>query len=464
MKRLWVRLSIAFGTLVVFSVVAVLVIAALLTRATNLQTLVLEAIQLPGGLMSQLQAYYETRQSWDGVESFVAGAQSMVASSPVRKLHFSLSDADGRLISPTTLPDGTQLVNSPSSHALLSLPIKTNQVVRGYLNVTTVDNDHSDFQQLFLELVPGFATLVIVIGGGGGMLFGIAASRYLTAPLSRLAEAAQAIGARDLSRRVEVRGSQETIAVAQAFNNMATALEHAEKLRRNLMADVAHELRTPLSALQGNLRAILDNVYALDKAEVARLYDQTRILSRLVNDLHELTLAEAQQLHLNMQPVNVASVIRDVAQTFEPIAESQGVTLDVRIPAPLPPVMADIIRLAQVLHNLLANALRYTPEGGTIYIYAEVEAGVLNGAIKLSVRDTGEGIAPEHLPYVFERFYRADRARSRASGGTGLGLAIVRAIVESHQGSITVASDGIAGHGTTFTIQFPTIHRATLAP
>jgi signal transduction histidine kinase len=349
------------------------------------------------------------------------------------------------------LPDGTLPPDINTSHALLSVPIKTHQTVRGYLNVTAVTNGTSEFQQLFLELVPGFAALVIVIGGGGGMLFGIAASRYLTAPLNRLAEAAQAIGARDLTRRVEVRGSRETIAVAQAFNNMAAALEHAEKLRRNLMADVAHELRTPLSALQGNLRAILDNVYALDKGEVARLYDQTRILSRLVNDLHELTLAESQQLHLNMQRVDLTTVIRNVAQTFEPIAESQSVTLDVQMSTSLPPITGDAIRLEQVLHNLLGNALRHTPEGGTIYICAETEAD----RIKLLVRDTGEGIAAEHLPYVFERFYRADRARSRASGGTGLGLAIVRAIVESHRGSITVASDGVAGHGTTFTVTFP---------
>jgi len=453
MNRLWVRLSIAFGTLVVFSVVAVLVIATLLTRATSMQTLLIEAIQLPGGLMNQLEAYYDVHQGWDGVEVFLAGAQSIMASSPVRRMHLWMSDADGRVIANVRLPDGTVPPDVNANRALLSVPIKTDQLVRGYLNVSAVNTGESEFQQLFLEWIPGFAALVIVIGGGGGMLFGIAASRYLTAPLNRLAEAAQAIGARDLTRRVEVKGSRETVAVAQAFNNMAAALEHAEQLRRNLMADVAHELRTPLSALQGNLRAILDNVYALDKGEVARLYDQTRILSRLVNDLHELALAESQQLHLNMQSVNLTSVVRNVALTFEPIAEAQGVALDVQLPITLPPITGDAIRLEQVLHNLLGNALRHTPEGGTIYICAETEAD----KIKLLVRDTGEGIAAEHLPYVFERFYRADRARSRASGGTGLGLAIVRAIVESHRGSITAASDGIAGRGTTFTVTFPIV-------
>ncbi|MCC7447724.1 MAG: HAMP domain-containing protein [Anaerolineae bacterium] len=453
MNRLWVRLSIAFGALVVFSVVAVLGIAALLARATSMQALVIEAIQLPGGLMDQLEAYYDTHRSWDGVELFLSGAQSIMASSPVRKMHLWMTDTDGRMIANVRLPDGTSPPDVTTRPALLSVPITTDQTLRGYLKITAINHGESDLQMLFLEWVPGFAVLVGVIGGGGGILFGIAASRYLTAPLNRLAAAAQAIEARDLTRRVEVKGSQETIAVAQAFNNMAAALEHAEKLRRNLMADIAHELRTPLSALQGNLRAILDNVYTLDKGEVARLYDQTRILSRLVNDLHELTLAESQQLHLNMQRVHLASVVRNVAQTFEPIAEMQGVALDVQMPASLPPITGDAIRLEQVLHNLLANALRYTPDGGTIYICAEVAVA----AIKLSVRDTGEGIPPEHLPYVFERFYRADRARSRASGGTGLGLAIVRAIVESHRGSITVTSDGVAGRGTTFTITFPTV-------
>jgi two-component system OmpR family sensor kinase/two-component system sensor histidine kinase BaeS len=238
---------------------------------------------------------------------------------------------------------------------------------------------------------------------------------------------------------------------------MAAALEQAETLRRNLIADVAHELRTPLSVLQGNLRAILDDVYPLDKTEVANLYDQTRLLSRLVNDLHDLAQAEAGQLQLRLQPTDMASLVHKAAAAFGPVAEARGVTLTCQAPAELPPMLADSARLTQVLHNLLTNALHFTPAGGTISLSAG-QNGKLNGqppSLWLSVRDTGEGILPEHLPHVFDRFYRADPARSRATGGSGLGLAIARAIVEAHGGEMSVASDGVPGRGSVFTVHLP---------
>jgi two-component system OmpR family sensor kinase len=231
-------------------------------------------------------------------------------------------------------------------------------------------------------------------------------------------------------------------------------LEQAETLRRNLVADVAHELRTPLSVLQGNLRAILDDVYPLDKSEVARLYDQTRLLGRLVNDLRELAKAEAGQLELNLQPIDLAKLVADTVATFAPVAEAEDVTLSTHIPGDLPPVPADSARIVQVLHNLLANALRHTPAGGTISLRAGFDAGEY-GRVWLAVQDTGEGIPPEHLSHVFDRFYRADPARSRSAGGAGLGLAIVRAIVESHGGQVSVASDGVPGGGSTFTVRLP---------
>jgi two-component system OmpR family sensor kinase/two-component system sensor histidine kinase BaeS len=213
-------------------------------------------------------------------------------------------------------------------------------------------------------------------------------------------------------------------------------------------------LRTPLSVLQGNLRAILDDVYVLDKSEIARLYDQTRLLSRLVKDLRELALAEAGQLQLNLQSTDLIKLVEDTAATFEPIAEAEGVTLSVQMPGDLPPVQADAVRIGQVLHNLLDNALRHTPAGGSIALGAGRESDQTSQAW-LEVRDTGEGIAPEDLPHVFDRFYRADPTRSRATGGAGLGLAIVRAIVEAHGGQVSAASDGVPGHGSTITMTLP---------
>jgi two-component system OmpR family sensor kinase/two-component system sensor histidine kinase BaeS len=238
---------------------------------------------------------------------------------------------------------------------------------------------------------------------------------------------------------------------------MTGQLEQAEIVRRNLVADAAHELRTPLSVLQGNLRAILDDVYTLDKSEIARLYDQTRLLGRLVDDLRELAQAETGQLQLNLAPIDLAKLVQDTAATFGPVAEAAEITLSVESPDRLASVQADAARMGQVLHNLLDNALRHTPAGGTITLRAGCEEHPQNeGAYCwLAVQDTGDGISAEDLPHVFDRFYKADRARSRATGGAGLGLAIVRAIVEAHGGQISVASDGVPGQGSTFTVRLP---------
>jgi signal transduction histidine kinase len=284
------------------------------------------------------------------------------------------------------------------------------------------------------------------------ILVGTRLSRILAAPLEELANAARAIGAHDLSRRIQPRGTQELVEVATAFNQMAADLEEAEQRRRALVADVAHELRTPLTVLQGNLRAILDDVYPLDKEEVTRLYDQTRHLSQLVNDLHELSQAEARQLPMNFRETDVAALIRGEAAVFEPVAAEKGIGLRVEIGQPCPRVRADGDRLKQVLHNLLSNALRHTPEGGTITVRAGLDAD----ALRIEVIDTGEGIPTEHLPYVFDRFYRVDPTRTRDTGGAGLGLAIVKAIVEAHEGRVN-AHPNHPGPGTTFAISLPVL-------
>jgi signal transduction histidine kinase len=287
-----------------------------------------------------------------------------------------------------------------------------------------------------------------------GIAVGIISSRGLTSPLNKLAEAAKAIGSQDLSRRVEVRGSEEIRVVAQAFNEMAAALEKAETLRSNMLADVAHELRTPLSVIQGSLRAILDDVYELDKAEIARLYDQTRHLSRLVDDLRELAQAEANQLPLTVTTVDLVTLIEETASIYAPIVEAEGLALRLELEDRVPTVQGDRARLAQCLQNLLNNAIHHTPRGGEITVELGRETAQKTEQVQLCVRDTGRGIAAEHLPHILDRFYRADPARGRDTGGTGLGLAIVRAIVEAHGGKVTAASKGV-GQGSTFTIQLP---------
>jgi two-component system OmpR family sensor kinase/two-component system sensor histidine kinase BaeS len=303
------------------------------------------------------------------------------------------------------------------------------------------DASPAEIQQNLIK----FMAFSIVVGIGGGVVIG----RVVSAPLTDLVKAADKIGKGDLNTRVRPHGSQEMIDLADRFNKMAEELQHAETLKNNLMADVAHELRTPLTVLEGNLRAALDKVYTLDEAEIANLYGQTRHLTRLVNDLRELSLAESRQLHLEKYPTDLNSLIADAVQALEPLAAEKSVRL-IYEPVQLPELSVDPTRIRQALFNLLSNALRHTPSGGKILVAGEQ----VGGEVALSVEDTGEGLLPDQLAAVFDRFYRTDKSRSRETGGTGLGLAIVKAIVEAHGGRVTVASKGLE-KGSRFAVFLP---------
>ena len=246
-----------------------------------------------------------------------------------------------------------------------------------------------------------------------------------------MAAAARDFADRDWARRAPVTGADEVADVGRAFNTMADSLQQAEMLRRNLMADIAHELRTPLTVMQGNLRALLDGVYPLEAREIATLYDETRLLSRLVDDLRELALAEAGQPSLAIRPVDIGQLLRGAAAQFAAGAEAEQIALTTVVPDALPPARGDADRVAQVLRNLVANALRHTPPGGQVTLTAEAMPA---GSVRVWVRDTGAGIAPADLPHVFERFYQADQ--TRASGGAGLGLAIAKAWVAAMGGQV----------------------------
>lgn len=301
-------------------------------------------------------------------------------------------------------------------------------------------------QPSWLDSISSILVLVsgVAIGAGAWM------SHRLTTPLSELERAAQALGQSDLSQRVTVHGARELRAVGLRFNEMAEQLEKEELLRRNLLADVAHELRHPLHILRGSLQAILDGVYPLSQAEIAHLLDQTHHLNQLVEDLHALAQAEARQLPLQRRPTDMAVLTKEVAAAFNALAAAKEIDLRVELLGAIPTLAVDAARLRQALNNLLGNALRYTPSGGRVMVRVEQTAGELH----ISVADSGAGIAAEHLPYVFDRFYRADAARSRDRAGTGLGLAIVRAIVEAHGGRASADSPG-RGQGSIFNLYLP---------
>ena len=274
--------------------------------------------------------------------------------------------------------------------------------------------------------------------------------KTIAAPLAELLSATEAVTDGDLSVRVHETNSRHFSGVVNTFNTMVAALERSDQQRRNLTADVAHELRTPLQIIQGNLEGVLDGVYEPTTEHIEAALEATHQLARLVDDLRTLSLAESGQLALTFGAVDVGELLLDTQTSFSGLAESAGVTL--RIAAPEEPLIihGDPGRLDQVIGNLVVNAVRHTPRGGVITLEA---ASIANG-VEIRVCDTGKGIAPEDLPFIFDRFWRGDRARTHQEGaGSGLGLAITRQLVRLHGGTIDVAST--LGGGTTFTIHLP---------
>ena len=284
-----------------------------------------------------------------------------------------------------------------------------------------------------------------------GVLMSVWMSRHVTRPFSKLSLAAQAITNRNLSVRVPAQGSKELHDLAATFNRMAAELENMQAIRRQLMADVAHELRTPLSVLDGNLRALLDGVRPLDEEEIAALQEQTQHLNRVIEDLREISLAESDQLPLSFGEVDLGKIMQDCSRHFEILAEEKSIDLQLECEQGLKHPNLDRHRIRQVLHNLLSNAFRHTPIGGRITLSAHRLEDPLT--IIIEVCDTGDGIPANRLKHLFDRFHRPEN-HGVENGGSGLGLPIVKAIVEAQGGSVKAESRG-PGQGSTFRIIFP---------
>ena len=456
MNRLWVRLTIAFVVVTLIGVAAVALLAD--TSATDQfrQYLSHQEMMNQAGLGDELAAFYQRTGSWDGVEEILATAGTGMGMGghgrgQMRGATTALAGSNGIIIYGDRT--GETLTASEKASAL---SIDANGMTAGYLVVSSPGRLILDqAQQTFLDQLRRNLVIAALIASGLAILIGLLISRALATPLAGLAQAARAFAGRDWAYRAQTQGTQEVAEVAHAFNEMAESLQHAEVMRRDMMADIAHELRTPVAVIQGNLRAMLDGIYPLERAEIATLYDETRLLNRLIDDLRELALAEAGQLTLHVRDVNTAGLIQATAEHFSAVADAQGVALDVRLADDLPHVRADADRLAQVLCNLVINALRYTPGGGRVMLAGSLNQSAGGAALVVSVEDTGEGIAADDLPHVFDRFYRGDKSRARSSGGSGLGLAIAKTLIEAMGGRIGVES--IRGHGSRFWFSVPVI-------
>jgi signal transduction histidine kinase len=363
-----------------------------------------------------------------------------------------LADAQGQVIADSA----DQFIGQALSSSQLELgaPLQVDGGLVGTLLVTPGDTASQDSPAAqFLASVNRSILLSVAISGVIALILGALLFIQIMSPLRRLNKALGAIEQGDLSQRVEVRSQDELGRLSQSFNQMTDSLERSETQRQRLLVDVSHELRTPIAVIQANLEALLDGVLPLDGEQVATLYDETLLLNRLVDDLRLLSQAEAGQLKLNLQETDLAALILKLAERFKVQAKENGIRLEIDLPPGLPWLWIDGVRITQVLNNLVGNALRYTPPEGFIQIKAEA----MKGGVRISVTDNGSGIPAADLPFVFDRFYRADPSRTRVSGGSGLGLAIVKQLVEAHGGKVEAFSpifDQAGGNGGGTKIEF----------
>jgi signal transduction histidine kinase len=294
--------------------------------------------------------------------------------------------------------------------------------------------------------------LALVVGGVTGLVLAIVFAALLvggiTRPLRRLTDAARRVASGDFSQRVSVTSPSEAAELASSFNRMAETLERDQETRHRLLSDIVHELRTPLSVIQGTAQGFVDGVIPADVAHARIIRDEASLLNKLITDLRDIALAESGELRLERKPADLADLARQAMAAVQPRAKDKGIEMEVIAPEGLPPAFVDSDRTLQIAGNLLENALRHTSSGGSVTVRLSAPQ---DGLLALSVADTGEGIPPERLPHVFERFYRADPARP--AGGTGLGLAIVKQLAEAQGGGVSVESE--PGRGSTFRVTFP---------
>ena len=387
-------------------------------------------------------------QGWDGtgMDNMDMGG----ASNPwnMMGLRLLLADAQGTIVADSAGQDVGKTI-SPSNLAAGEPVLVGNQQVGTLLPLyagSNVPNAAGDFITAINQstLLAGSIAVLVALLLGSLLFF------QIVSPVQRLTSVAQKIAAGDLSQRIPTQSRDEIGALATSFNQMADSLAQHEELRRNLIADVAHELRTPLTVIQGNLEAMLDGVLPTSPQEIATLRDETALLARLVSDLRLLSLAEAGQLKLERVEIDPTELITRAVEPFRLQAQSSQIELTLEIAPSLPSINVDADRIAQVIRNLLNNALRHTAAGGRITLTC---GGDKSQNLLITVSDTGEGIPADDLPFVFDRFYRADKSRSRVSGGSGIGLAIVKQLVEAHGGKVWVESQ--PGRGAIFGFTLP---------
>jgi signal transduction histidine kinase len=406
-------------------------------------------------VISLISRYYFLNGSWDGIQALVEQLGEMeekriILTDP---MSITIADSEKDLVGKKYV---TTEIGEDISLPIISLPSQSDQdslfIPDSSLKIGTVYISPQDSSVLTIYLSSAINRFLIwgaLLAIAFAIIITFFLSRRILSPIRALTNTAKKLGKGDFDSRVNIKDKGELGELANTFNSMASDLQRVEVLRRNMVADVAHELRTPLSNVSGYLEAIRDDVIKPEPAVIASLSEEVDLLSRLVNDLQELALADAGELKLERQPEDLTQLIAQSVKSIQAKVIEKGLTTSTTMPENLPLVYIDYHRISQVLRNLLANAIIHTPSEGNISVLAE-PAGQF---IRIVVSDTGEGIPPSDLPNMFERFYRVDKSRSRSAGGSGLGLTIVKRMVEAHGGKVDVTSE--LGKGSSFSFTIP---------
>jgi signal transduction histidine kinase len=427
-RRLLLLLLRAFGIVVFLTVVLILIASAIvIARSTGGNPI----FRTPTAIV--LETYYLGHGSWQGVEIVLEERTN----TSIRALRPDwdrtvVVDANGIVIidhgntsSPLIGSKFTPRANETGQ------PLTINGSLIGTLWVDRGTPPRA--VQLIFTLI-GPTAIISIMLGILTLVIGLLLMRRMINPLSEVIAAAQAVSQGDLSARVPVDARNDDLtALSIHFNHMADELERSDRQRRNMLADIAHELRTPITILRGRLEGILDGVYPADEAHIAPALEETYLLERLVEDLRLLALAESNQLRFELKPINLTELAKAILGLFSAQAGERNVQLKMEAEADIPEVMVDPQRFQQVVGNLIDNSLRYTPEGSTIDLIIQRQ----ENSVELTVADEGPGIPEAELEHVFDRFWRGDKSRARSTGGAGLGLSIARQLVEAQGGKIT---------------------------
>lgn len=458
MRSISTKLILAFLSIGVVSVAVIFITARWNTRQEFIKFL---SDQNQSSIVTELTVYYQQNGSWEGVEFiFVQDnhpGMGMGQGQGPRMMDmmrsYLLTDEHGRVLIPNgRFKFGERL---PSDQLELGTVIMENDQVVGILVPLGGSFQGSPRELEFIERTNLILLYGALIGAVIALFLGIFLSRTITRPIRELTKATHAVSQGDLTQQVPVRTNDELGELAQAFNTMSAELSRSVNSRKQMTADIAHELRTPLSLILGHAEAVHDNVLPPTKENFEIIREEATRLEHLVNDLRTLSLADAGELSMSLQKVEPGELLRDVASLYEFQAKRKNIELTLDIASPLPSLEVDPGRMTQVLTNILDNATRHTPESGHILLSARQ----VNDRIEFAVQDSGPGLPNEEIGRIFERFYRADPSRQREDGGSGLGLAIAKSIVQAHSGQVWAESDtvptGEAGMGLKIVISLP---------